>query len=363
MRNPDIRDALYERLKVARNFVDLLIELIELIEKDRERKLLFTCEFREKERMVQAFARDYEESVVYQPLVDSLNEERVTEGLKKMFEDNNHHLKNPEIKAIQKSSKWIVNEKETYLIQNEAKKLNVYSGKSEEIAEKIIDDVVNNHGDEQGQLKGILDKIPKDDIIVEEEREKIAEILKEAKIFLFPDIPEEKKEGNYEHMKEIANNLKEEVSYALTELDKGNWPVFKNSIFGIEEEYRRGVLERLETVEEQLKAISVGEGVKVTDVSYSSGVSGLEAGINIDKINDGSILKAIEELKTKIERLEKGWSSPEVIDEIRRKINALEAKIPESVLKAIEELGKEIGSLETERGVNLGERTVEEEII
>ena len=187
-----------------------------------------------------------------------------------------------------------------------------------------------------------MDRIPKDDIIVKEEREKIEEILKEAKIFLFPDIPEEKKGGNYEHMKGIVGNLEEEVSYALTELDEGNWPVFKNAIFGIEEEYRRDVLERLETVEEQLKAVRPEKKVERIDTGpleiseWESEISDLRGRIEELKEKDRKpenydlILGKIEEEMPELNMQEIISKYPTEIEEIKERLDKLEEKIEKS---------------------------------
>lgn len=246
LKNPSIKlskdkmqfnnEMLSKRLKNAKNFVDLLDKLVELIEKDRERDLLFTCEFRDKERMVQALAQHYEKNVFYQPLIDGLNEERVTEGLKRIFEDSKHFLENPEIKVIQDSSKWIIVDKETYLIQKEDEKLNVCSGESEEIAKKIIDNIVNNYGNEQGQIKEILDQILKEEGRGGENE--VEKILNDAKGFLFlsggdgiSEIPEEKREEIYERsMKKFIEKVKEKMECNGNE----EWPIFKPR-FEIEE--------------------------------------------------------------------------------------------------------------------------------
>ena len=235
LRNPDIKDALYERLEIAKNFVDVLDKLVELIE--RKRKSSFTGKFKEK----------------------SLNEEGVTEELKKEFGDNNYHLKNPEIEVIQKSSKWIIvdGEETFYRIQKEAEGLNVYSEKSEEIANDIIEDIINNHGDDQyNKINEILNRIPKKDI-EGNETDKIKEILKkEAKNFLFLvadiAISVKNKEYNYEYMRKIIKKSKEEIDKALEKLnnaDNDNWLIFKDPIFSPE----KGV--SLKTVKKVLKEL------------------------------------------------------------------------------------------------------------
>lgn len=177
LRNPDIKETLDKRLKVAKSFVDLLSELVELIEKNK-------------------------------------------------------------VKTLGKS-----NEKE--------------------ILEKIIDDIASNRKYKDENIKKILDQIPKDEIVVEEdektekkEMEEIKEILNEAKNFLFPG-----KASNYNHMKKIVENLKKEMETALEKLNNGNWPIFKSSVFDIEEDVKKHNKDVLENLKEEIKRLE--EEIKV----------------------------------------------------------------------------------------------------
>lgn len=386
LRNPDIKDALHERLEVAESFVCLLNTIVELIE--NERQLLFTL-------------NDVKN------LIEALNEERVTEGLPEMFENNHFLLKDPKIEVLQKGSKWLIGaDTESYLVQKEAEKLNVYSGKSEEIARKIIDSVPS-------QIQEALDRIPKDDIMVKDEREKIQKILKEAQIFLFTeDITEGKKDVNFHYMAEIVKNFKEEVDYALKVSDNNSWPLFRKPIFSD----IKGYLE--EKIVQQIRAIEERIGVlenRVPGVMITPSGRGLQGepgktGVSIEELEDLRVtvesfgkpassedfnslsnnfksLKTevetsedfesiLKELKDKVESLSsrsetlEAEKEQDIISRLRqmvkikpRRVEVSKSSPSEDIGGDVEELREKVKSLEKRIGRELGERDLWERII
>jgi hypothetical protein len=230
LRNPGIKSALADRLENAKNFVALLDRLVGLIEEVRK---------------VSSLKRE-------DRIIESLDAGRVPEELKEVFA--NETLNNHGIEVIQESGKWLLGVgTETYLIREEDGDLGVYSRRSKEIAEKIIKDIRDGKG-AYSQITELLTQIPKDDIMVDVESEKIKEIFKEAKIFLFPEeVTEEKIEDTYEHITEIVRNLMEEVNNAIRELNKDNWPIFKKLIFSPEARYpSEDIMQQLKTMDERV---------------------------------------------------------------------------------------------------------------
>ena len=313
LRNPDIKDALHERLEVAESFVCLLNTIVELIE--NERQLLFTL-------------NDVKN------LIEDLNVERVTEGLPEMFENNHYPLKNPKIEVLQKGSKWLIGaDTESYLVQKEAEKLNVYSGKSEEIARKIIDSVPS-------QIQEALDRIPKDDIEAEDKREKI---LKEAQIFLFPeDITDVKKDVNFHYMAEIVKNFKEEVDYALKVSDNNSWPLFRKPIFSAIKGYlEEKIVQQIRAIEERIGILEnrVPEGVITPSGRGLQGEPG-KTGVSLEELEDlrvtvesfgkpasledfNSLSNNFKSLKTEVETSEDFES---ILKELKDKVESLSSR-------------------------------------
>jgi hypothetical protein len=308
LRNPDIKDALHERLEVAESFVCLLNTIVELIE--NERQLLFTI-------------NDVKN------LIEDLNVERVTEGLPEMFENNHYPLKNPKIDILQKGSKWLIRaDMESYLVQKEAERLNVYSGKSEEIARKIIDSVPS-------QIKEALDRIPKEDIAVKDERAKIQKILKEAQIFLFPeDITESKKDVNYHYMAGIVKNFKEEVDYALKELDNNNLPLFRKPIFSATRVYlEEKIVQQIRAMEERIGVLeNRAPGVRITPSGR---------GLQGEPGKTGVSLEELEDLRARVESFGKPASS-EDFNSLSNNFQSLKTEVEssedfDSILKELKE--------------------------
>jgi hypothetical protein len=200
--NPDIRDALSERLRVARNFVWLLDSLKTLIDEETAGSKL------EKANEI-VKGEDLEIHQRHLFSIDpnfELNGGNISEKLKEEFKRHGFSL--PDGSSVGEGAKemeWkiTVKEEETFIIKEEAGKLNIYYP--------------------------ILANLPQHDITEEEKKP-----LAQARNFLLPKELIEKNENIYEHMKEILEKkLMDEAVNACLNLKEGKWPIFKEKIFDI----------------------------------------------------------------------------------------------------------------------------------
>lgn len=264
--NPDIRNALFDRLKVAKKFVGLLSRFNYLVDKcDRE------LPKRPKEIAGMIIEEGKRGKITDRQYLFSWNE---------ILKDRSKNLTDfPELLEFLKhdfdiGDKWTENAE---IQKQDEETVHIFT--SANVEKKIITEITIKEGGRKASLKiydgGGIYKL-NDELSVEKEgdelkiyvnlielrlakileyeseileyeiddsearsksekREKMREkILEEAKEFFFcKEIKGKWEDDVYNHLKKILKDLwdKDLVDKALTELDKGNWPIFDSRIF------------------------------------------------------------------------------------------------------------------------------------
>ncbi|NQE54379.1 hypothetical protein C5S29_12375 [ANME-1 cluster archaeon GoMg3.2] len=239
LRNCNIKDTLYNRLKVAQGFVDLLVAFKELIEEEKKKSALST------EEIARWIIKD-----LINGKKDELGE-KVEKILEKIPTDG--------IEAEYLFSWDIINQKDNEEAQNKlmwslrnvfnidwAEDLKINPKGNKIICEPAAGDrpviTIEKGAGGTAILKIGDDKTYNLTIIEENGEQKVYEsenrasekILQEAKSFLLPmDIGPSKKEETYKDLIGIVGILKEVVNEAIENLDEGNMSIFTKSIFKI----------------------------------------------------------------------------------------------------------------------------------
>lgn len=170
------------RLKVAKNFVDVLDLLVNVLDRGSSVSEPLEGNYA-KIRRIDQITSKYEQRAI------------------NMFTTILGPLKTPKIQIIQQDRKLLlIEDDKTHFILRRGNNLEIYSEKNDKINE-ILNQFIEDKADHDlKKVNGVL-----------------AKVLEEALIFLFPeDIPEEIETENYEHMKGIVNNLKVEAGYLFT---------------------------------------------------------------------------------------------------------------------------------------------------
>ena len=208
--NPDIRDALSERLGVARNFVWLIDSLKTLIDNEAAgSKLTKANEI--------AIGEDSEMHQRHLFSIDSnfvSNEGGIPEELKEDFKRHGFSLLDGSDVEEMKENEWVINNKDNVAVEKE---------KNEKFIIRKEDGKLNVY-------YPILENLPQDDIDTEKEKKPLAQ----ARNFLLPEELAKKNENIFEHMKEILEKkLMHEAVNTCLNLKEGKWPIFKEEIFDI----------------------------------------------------------------------------------------------------------------------------------
>lgn len=231
LRNPDICESLENRLTIAKNFVYLLNDFIDFIDKAEEPSLTTRVE-----NIIQTesifFKERYLNGADKKIPIEGIDRYLFTWGNGKPFltwqerrnikdyisQEFERDWKQADIR-IENNSVFIKNnknEKATITIVN--KTCNVqFNGQERELKVKA---------DESGLR------------IYKREEDPIKKILEEASSFLLPKIKEiEKQEDIYKRMKNVVKRLFEggivDVNAAIKKLQEGDWPIFKEPVFEI----------------------------------------------------------------------------------------------------------------------------------
>ena len=240
LRNCNIKDTLYNRLKVAQGFVDLLDAFKDLIiEEEKKKSALSTEEIAIEliKDLIKGKKGELGEKV------EKILEEIPTDGIEAEYlfswdiinQKDNEEEKNKLKRSLRNvfdidwAEDLIINPKGNKIICEPAAggrpEITIEKGAEGTAALKIGDDKTYNLTiiEENGEQK-----------VYESENRASEKILQEAKSFLLPpDIGPLKREETYKDLIEIVANLKEVVNDAIENLDAGIMPIFTNSIFDI----------------------------------------------------------------------------------------------------------------------------------
>ena len=234
LRNCDVKDTLYNRLKEAQYFVELLDAFNDLIEEEKKKSALST----------EVIARGIIKDVIKgkKGAVENILKNISTEGIEAEYlfswdkvQDDNKEAKNKLMWSLRNvfNIDWTddlkINSTDNEIICKPAA-----GGGSEITIEKGVEGTATlkigvgktynlKIIEENGEQK-----------VYESENRAVEKILQEAKSFLLPmDIGPQKREETYKEMIGIVGILKEVVAEAINNLDAGITPIFTNSIFKI----------------------------------------------------------------------------------------------------------------------------------
>ena len=234
MRNCNVKDTLYSRLKEAQNFVDLLVAFKELIEEEKRKSSLSTTD------IASGIIGDVTEGK--NGAVENILKNISTDGIEPEYlfswdrvQKDTEEAKNKLMWSLRNvfNIDWTedleIKSTEKEIIckpgGGDKPKIRIEKGAAGSATLKIGD--VKNYNltiiDEDGEQK-----------VYESENRASEKILEEAKSFLLPmDIGPQKMDETYKDMIEIVANLKDVVDDAINNLDAGIVPIFTNSIFKI----------------------------------------------------------------------------------------------------------------------------------
>jgi hypothetical protein len=235
LRNCNVKDTLYNRLKVAQGFVDLLVAFKDLIEEKKEQSSSST----------EKIARGIIKEIIKGELgerVEQILEKIPTDGIvpaylfswDRITQKDKEEAENNELKSSLRNV-FDIDWAEDLIINSTGKKIicepadnaegrPVITIEKETAILKIGDDNYNlTIKEENGEQK-----------VYESENRAPEKILQEAKSFLLPpDIGPQKREETYKDIIGIVANLKEVVNDAINNLDKDKRPIFTKPIFKI----------------------------------------------------------------------------------------------------------------------------------
>jgi hypothetical protein len=238
LRNCNIKDTLYNRLKVAQGFVDLLDAFKDLIIEEEKKKSALSTE--EIARWIIKDLINGKKDELGEK-VEKILEEIPTDGIEAEYLFNWDQVQKATGEARNKlmlpvknvfNIEWAndikITSTDNEIICKPAKELGseitIKKGADGTATLKIGNDNYNlTIKNENGEQK-----------IYESENRALEKILQEAKSFLLPmDIGPQKREETYKDMIGIVSNLKEVVNEAINNLDAGVRPIFTDPIFKI----------------------------------------------------------------------------------------------------------------------------------
>jgi len=233
LRNCDVKDTLYNRLKEAQYFVELLDAFKNLIEEEKKKSALSTEEI----------ARKVIKEIIEEKngKVENILKTISTDGIEAEYlfswdrvQDDNAEAKNKLLWSLRNvfNIDWAkdlkIKSTDKEIICKPAKE-----GGSEITIEKGAEGTATlKIGGKTYNLRIINEN--GEQKVYESENRAVEKILQEAKSFLLPlDIGPQKMEETYKDMIEIVANLKVVVGDAINNLDAGIRPIFTDPIFKI----------------------------------------------------------------------------------------------------------------------------------
>jgi hypothetical protein len=238
LRNCDVKNTLYNRLKVAQGFVDLLDAFKDLINEEKNQSSLSTEEIAREiiKNLIKGKNGELGE------IVEKILEEIPTDGIEPEYLFSWDLINQKDNEEAKNKLRWSL--RNVYNI-DWAKDLKINlegnkilckpaaGGGSEITIEKGAEGTASlKSGGKTYDLTISVDD--GEQKVYESENRAAEKILEEAKSFLLPmDIGPQKRDGTYTDMVKIVANLKVIVKDAINNLDNGIMPIFTKPIFNI----------------------------------------------------------------------------------------------------------------------------------